>query len=145
MASILAFRSGSDHILRMATRPRSGKLVYHAPESLAVGQKQMGEVMRMTDRQIRNLKKAGKLDWADKVPISDTGGPANDAFVVQSGTAFREKHAEEVKQKHVGALGDHAMAGVPKKAITKKRNQAEVDVPPGGGTSATDITEITKK
>ena len=100
----------------------------------------MGEVLKMTARQIRNLKKAGELDWTEKVPISDTGGPPNDAFVVQSGTAFGTQHAEEVKQKHVDALGDHARAG-----IAKKRDQLEADAPPGGGTSATDITEITKK
>ena len=124
----------------MVSRQRSGNKVDPDPESLAVGQKRMGEILRMTDRQIRNLKKAGKLDWIEKVPISDTGGPPNDAFVVQSGDAFREKHGEEVKQRHVDALGDHARAG-----IAKKCDQLEADAPPGGGTSAIDITEITKK
>lgn len=104
----------------------------------------MGEVFGVTDRTVRNWKKAGKLDWIEQLPTGYGGRPL-DEIVVQSGTAFGPQHAEEVKEKHIAALGDHARAGIPKKAITKKRNPSKADAPPGGGTSATDITEITKK
>ena len=83
--------------------PRSGNLPYDSenphPESLAVGQKRMGEILCLTDRQVRNLKKAGKLDWAEKVPTG-CGGRPNDAFVVQSGTAFKADYSIEVSKAH---------------------------------------------
>ena len=109
-----------------------------------VGQKAMAEVLGISDRQVRNLKKAGDLDWIEQFPTG-AGGRANDGFICQSGTAFKDAHKAEVRQAHVDALGDHARkAGQPAAALAELRRGLEgstILADGGCGTSAQDVTE----
>ncbi len=81
------------------------------PESLAVGQAQVADLMGLKPRQLRKLKAAGFLEWMEQVRAGGGGSPA-DGCIVSSGTAFGQVHGEEVRQVRIRNLGDRAKKGV---------------------------------
>lgn len=122
----------------------SGK---RAPEERVYGLGTMGEELGTHEpggrgrpkskRQVQRYKKDGKLAFTQKRCIKDWG-PLLNSSITQSLWA-----AGEGIDIAVGSA--HAAAAQKPRPNRKKRSSMEVDAPPGGGTSATDITEIPEK
>ena len=117
----------------------SGKFV---PEDRVYTQRELGEELG-TDgkpksvRQVQRLTEQGSLGFLEKTKFKNWGPPMYSA-IAQSLWAAGEKFDIAVGSAHAGAAQNP-------RPNRKKRSEIEVDTPPGGGTSAIDVSEIPKK
>ncbi len=87
---------------------RRARIVGRRPR-IVVGQKAMAEVLGISDRQFRRLKRAGELGPIFRV-ITDRGSGI--AFNLRDGLALRKRRARKVRQTRIRNLGDRAKKGV---------------------------------
>ena len=122
----------------------SGK---RAPEVRVFGQGLFGEELGThepgkrgrpkSQRQVQRYTQQGSLHFVEKVLYPDAGRKMWSA-IAQSLWAAGEKF-------DIGVASAHAGAAQKPRPNRKKRSLTDVDAPPGGETSAVDVTEISPK